>query len=134
MVIFARLFGLYSFSHQSCTSSTLHLRKEIYPRKSFTNLYQLIFKRLLSNRYQVFIVLIMKKISFIAALAVLAMMSLSSCAVRFDKKAIMKEIDDLKALKDSITVIHDSISLDDFSDASPEEDSDTSSVVVDETI
>lgn len=46
----------------------------------------------------------------------------------------MKEIDDLKALKDSITVIHDSISLDDFSDASPEEDSDTSSVVVDETI
>ena len=67
----------------------------------------------------------MKKISFIVALAVLAMVSLSSCAVRFDKKVIMKEIDDLKALKDSITVIHDSISLDDFSDASPEEDSDT---------
>ena len=76
----------------------------------------------------------MKKISFMAALAVLVMASLSSCAVRFDKKAIMKEIDDLKALKDSITVIHDSISLGDFSDASPEEDSDTSSVVVDETI
>lgn len=76
----------------------------------------------------------MKKTSFIVALAVLAMVSLSSCAVRFDKKVIMKEIDDLKALKDSITVIHDTISLDDFSDASPEEDSDTSSVVVDETI
>lgn len=76
----------------------------------------------------------MKKISFIVALAVLAMASLSSCALRFDKKAIIKEIDDLKALKDSITVIHDSISLDDFSDVSPEEDSDTSSVVVDETI
>lgn len=76
----------------------------------------------------------MKKISFIAALAVLALVSLSSCAVRFDKKAIMKEIDDLKALKDSITVIHDSLSLGDFSDASPEEDSDTISMVVDETI
>ena len=76
----------------------------------------------------------MKKISFIVALAVLAMVSLSSCAVRFDKKAIMKEIDDLKALKDSITVIHDTISLDDFSDASPEEDSDTISMVVGETI
>lgn len=76
----------------------------------------------------------MKKISFIVALAVLAMVSLSSCAVRFDKKVIMKEIDDLKALKDSITVIHDTISLDDFSDASPEEDSDTASMVVDETI
>lgn len=76
----------------------------------------------------------MKKISFIAALAVLAMVSLSSCAVRFDKKAIMKEIDDLKALKDSITVIHDSISLGDFSDDFSDEDSDTSSVVVDETI
>lgn len=76
----------------------------------------------------------MKKISFIAALAVLAMVSLSSCAVRFDKKAIMKEIDDLKALKDSITVIHDSISLDDFSDDFSDEDSDTSSVVVDEAI
>lgn len=76
----------------------------------------------------------MKKISFIVALAVLAMVSLSSCAVRFDKKAIMKEIDDLKALKDSITVIYDDISSDDFSDASPEEDSDTISMVVDETI
>lgn len=76
----------------------------------------------------------MKKISFIAALAVLAMVSLSSCAVRFDKKAIMKEIDDLKALKDSVTVILDDISSDDFSDASPEEDSDTSSMVVDEAI
>ncbi len=76
----------------------------------------------------------MKKTSFIAALAVLAMVSLSSCAVRFDKKAIMKEIDDLKALKDSITVIHDSISLDDFSDDFSDEDSDTSSVLVDETI
>lgn len=78
--------------------------------------------------------MIMKKISFIATLAVLAMVSLSSCAVRFDKKAIMKEIDDLKALKDSITVIHDSISLDDFSDDFSDEDSDTASVVVDETI
>lgn len=76
----------------------------------------------------------MKKISFIVALAVLAMVSLSSCAVRFDKKAIMKEIDDLKALKDSITVFHDDISSDDFSDASPEEDSDTASMVVDEAI
>lgn len=64
----------------------------------------------------------MKKISFIAAIAVLAMVSLSSCAVRFDKKAIMKEIDDLKALKDSITVIYDDFSSDDFSDASPEDD------------
>ena len=42
-MIFVRLFGLYFSSHQSCTSSTLLLRKEIYPRKSFTNLYQLIF-------------------------------------------------------------------------------------------
>ena len=48
MVIFARLFGLYFFPHQSCTSSTLLLRKEIYPRKSFTNLYQLIFSCLLN--------------------------------------------------------------------------------------
>ena len=46
----------------------------------------------------------------------------------------MKEIDDLKALKDSITVIHDDISSDDFSDDFSDEDSDTSSVVVDETI
>lgn len=76
----------------------------------------------------------MKKISFIVALAVLAMVSLSSCAVRFDKRAIMKEIDDLKALKDSITVIYDDFSSDDFSDDFSEEDSDTSSVVVDETI
>lgn len=76
----------------------------------------------------------MKKTSFIAALAVLAMVSFSSCAVRFDKKAIMKEIDDLKALKDSITVIHDGISSDDFSGISPEEDSDTASMVVDEAI
>lgn len=76
----------------------------------------------------------MKKISFIAALAVLVMVSLSSCAVRFDKKAIMKEIDDLKALKDSITVIHGDISSDDFSDDFSDDDSDTSSVVVDETI
>ena len=76
----------------------------------------------------------MKKISFIAALAVLAIASLSSCAVRFDKKAIMKEIDDLKALKDSITVIHDDSSSDDFSDDFSDEGSDTSSVVVDETI
>lgn len=76
----------------------------------------------------------MKKISFIVALAVLAMVSLSSCAVRFDKKVIMKEIDDLKALKDSITVIHDSISLGDFSGISSDEDSDTASMVVDETI
>ena len=76
----------------------------------------------------------MKKISFIAALAVLAMASLSSCAVRFDKKAIMKEIDDLKALQDSITVIHYDISADDVSDDFSDEGSDTSSVVVDETI
>lgn len=76
----------------------------------------------------------MKKISFIAALAVLAMVSLSSCAVRFDKKAIMKEIDDLKALKDSVTEILDDISSDDFSDDFSEENSDTSSVVVDEAI
>lgn len=78
--------------------------------------------------------MIMKKISFIATLAVLAMVSLSSCAVRFDKKAIMKEIDDLKALKDSITVIHDDISSDDFSDDFSDEDSDTASMVVDEAI
>lgn len=76
----------------------------------------------------------MKKISFIVALAVLAMVSLSSCAVRFDKKSIMKEIDDLKALKDSVTVILDDISSDDFSDDFSEENSDTSSVVVDEAI
>lgn len=76
----------------------------------------------------------MKKISFIVVLAVLAMVSLSSCAVRFDKKAIMKELDDLKALKDSITVIHDSISLGDFSDDFSDEDSDTASMVVDEAI
>ena len=76
----------------------------------------------------------MKKISFIATLAVLAMVSLSSCAVRFDKKAIMKDLDDLKALKDSITVIHDGISSDDFSDDFSDEDSDTASMVVDEAI
>ena len=76
----------------------------------------------------------MKKISTIAALAALAIASLSSCAEKKKKKAIMKEIDDLKALKDSITVIHDDISSDDFSDISSEEGSDTSSVVVDETI
>lgn len=76
----------------------------------------------------------MKKISFIVALAILAMVSLSSCAVRFDKKAIMKEIDDLKALKDSVTEILDDISSDDFSDDFSEENSDTSSVVVDEAI
>lgn len=76
----------------------------------------------------------MRKISFIVALAVLVMVSLSSCAVRFDKKAIMKEIDDLKALKDSVTEILDDISSDDFSDDFSEENSDTSSVVVDEAI
>ena len=72
--------------------------------------------------------------SLIAARAVLAMAWLSSCAVRCDKKAIMKEIDDLKALKDSITVIHDDISSDDFSNDFSDDGSDTSSVVVDETI
>ena len=49
-------------------------------------------------------------------------------------ESYLQEIDDLKALKDSITVIHDDISSDDFSDISSEEGSDTSSVVVDETI
>ena len=68
----------------------------------------------------------MKKISFIAALAVLVMASLPSCTVRFDKKAVMKELNSVKALKDSIMVIHDDFSSDDFSDASPEEGSDTS--------
>ena len=43
LIIFARLFGLDSFSHQSSTSSTLPLRKEIQPRKSFTNLHQVFF-------------------------------------------------------------------------------------------
>ena len=46
-IIFFILFGLYSiaspFSHQSCTSSTLLLPKEIYTRKSKTNLRQFIF-------------------------------------------------------------------------------------------
>ena len=37
MVIFASFFGLYFFPHQSCTSSTLLLRKSI------TNLYHLFF-------------------------------------------------------------------------------------------
>ena len=32
-IIFLILFGLYLFSHQSCTSSTLLLPKEIYTRK-----------------------------------------------------------------------------------------------------
>ena len=38
-----RLFGLYSFSHQSCATGTLLLLKEIYPRKSITNLHRVIF-------------------------------------------------------------------------------------------
>ena len=42
-LILRNLFGLYLFSHQSCATGTLHLRKHIYPRKSSLNLRQLIF-------------------------------------------------------------------------------------------
>ena len=48
-IILRNLFGLYLFSHQSCTSSTLLLRKQIYPRKSSLNLRQLIFFMLLGK-------------------------------------------------------------------------------------
>ena len=43
------LFGLYLFSHQSCATGTLLLRKQIYPRKSSLNLSQLIFFMLLGD-------------------------------------------------------------------------------------
>ena len=38
-----RLFGLDSFSHQSSASSTFLLSKGIYPRKSITKLFRVIF-------------------------------------------------------------------------------------------
>ena len=41
-IILRNLFGLYLFSHQSCATGTLLLRKQIYPRKSSLNLRQLI--------------------------------------------------------------------------------------------
>ena len=46
-----RLFGLDSFSHQSCATGTLLLLKGIYPRKFITNLYQLIFLTLTKIHY-----------------------------------------------------------------------------------
>ena len=42
-------FGLYLFSHQSCATGTLLLRKQIYPLKSSLNLRQVIFFTLLSE-------------------------------------------------------------------------------------
>ena len=41
-IILRNLFGLYLFSHQSCATGTLLLRKQIYPRKSSLNLRQLL--------------------------------------------------------------------------------------------
>ena len=41
------LFGLYLFSHQSCATGTLLLRKQIYSRKSSLNLRQLVIFMLL---------------------------------------------------------------------------------------
>ena len=42
-IILRNLFGLDLFSHQSCATGTLLLKKKIYPRKSSLNLKQLIF-------------------------------------------------------------------------------------------
>ena len=47
-IILRNLFGLYLFSHQSCATGTLLLRKQIYPRKSSPNLRQVIFFTLLN--------------------------------------------------------------------------------------
>ena len=49
-IILRNLFGLYLFSHQSCATGTLLLRKKIYPRKSSLNLRQLIFFMLLKTK------------------------------------------------------------------------------------
>ena len=48
-IILRNLFGLYLFSHQSCATGTLLLRKKIYPRKSSLNLKQLIIFMFLSG-------------------------------------------------------------------------------------
>ena len=48
-LILRNLFGLYLFSHQSCATGTLLLRKKIYPRKSSLNLKQLIIFMFLSG-------------------------------------------------------------------------------------
>ena len=48
-LILRNLFGLYLFSHQSCATDTLLLRKKIYPRKSSLNLKQLIIFMFLSG-------------------------------------------------------------------------------------
>ena len=48
-LILRNLFGLYLFSHQSCATGTLLLRKKIYPRKSSPNLRQVIFSRYLGT-------------------------------------------------------------------------------------
>ena len=48
-IILRNLFGLDLFSHQSCATGTLLLRKKIYPRKYSLNLRQLIFFMLLSG-------------------------------------------------------------------------------------
>ena len=49
-IILRNLFGLYLFSHQSCATGTLFLRKQIYPRKSSLNLRQLTILMLLKRR------------------------------------------------------------------------------------
>ena len=46
-LILRNLFGLYLFSHQSCVTGTLLLRKHIYPLKSSPHLRLVIFSRYL---------------------------------------------------------------------------------------
>ena len=53
-LILRNLFGLYLFSHQSCATGTLLLRKQIYPRKYSLNLRQLNFFMLLRSCFELF--------------------------------------------------------------------------------
>ena len=53
-IILRNLFGLYLFSHQSCATGTLLLRKQIYPRKYSLNLRQLNFFMLLRSCFELF--------------------------------------------------------------------------------
>ena len=54
-IILRNLFGLDLFSHQSCATGTLLLKKKIYPRKSSLNLKQLIFFMFLMNNRKEFL-------------------------------------------------------------------------------
>ena len=67
-IILRNLFGLDLFSHQSCATGTLLLRKKIYPRKYSLNLRQLIFFMLLNRQKWLIKLLITRKMTKIADL------------------------------------------------------------------